>query len=81
MQRYHRAEQERFARQRPPVPEFSPPPPSLPPPVLISSDLPRKMSSGRAVSTTPPRRRGRDRRSGPRGHRKTNLPVRLSDSA
>uniref|UniRef100_A0A1J3IVM8 TOD1/MUCI70 glycosyltransferase-like domain-containing protein n=1 Tax=Noccaea caerulescens TaxID=107243 RepID=A0A1J3IVM8_NOCCA len=81
VQRYHRAEQERFARQRPPVPEFSPPPPSLPPPVLISSDFPRKMSSGRAVSTTPPRRRGRDRRSGPRGHRKTNLPVRLPDSA
>jgi len=78
MQRYHRAEQERFARQRPPVPNFPPPPPSPPPPVLISSDLPRKMSSGRA---TPPRRRGRDRRSGQRGHRKANLPVRLPDSA
>ncbi|CAA0249974.1 unnamed protein product [Arabidopsis thaliana] len=81
VQRYHRAEQERFARQRPPVPNFPPPPPSPPPPVLISSDLPRKMSSGRAVSTTPPRRRGRDRRSGQRGHRKANLPVRLPDSA
>ena len=81
MQRYHRAEQERYARQKPPVPKFSPPPPSLPTkPVLISSDLPRKVSSGRAVSrTTPPRRRGR--RSGPRGHRKANLPVRLQDSA
>ncbi|KAH0915981.1 hypothetical protein HID58_030427 [Brassica napus] len=81
VQRYHRAEQERYARQKPPVPKFSPPPPSLPTkPVLISSDLPRKVSSGRAVSrTTPPRRRGR--RSGPRGHRKANLPVRLQDSA
>ncbi|CAL9216528.1 unnamed protein product [Arabidopsis halleri] len=77
VQRYHRAEQERFARQRALVPNF---PPSPPPPVLISSDLPRKMSSGRAVSTTPPRRRGRDRRSGQRGHRKANLPVRLPDS-
>ncbi|KAF8045964.1 hypothetical protein N665_4168s0002 [Sinapis alba] len=83
VQRYHRAEQERYARQKPPVPKFSPPPPSLrSTPVLISSDLPRKVSSGRAVSrTTPPRRRGRDRRSGPRGHRKANLPVRLPDSA
>ncbi|KAF2610986.1 hypothetical protein F2Q70_00012632 [Brassica cretica] len=81
VQRYHRAEQERYARQKPPVPKFSPPPPSLPTkPVLTSSDLPRKVSSGRAVSrTTPPRRRGR--RSGPRGHRKANLPVRLQDSA
>ncbi|CAH8355463.1 unnamed protein product [Eruca vesicaria subsp. sativa] len=81
VQRYHRAEQERFARQNPPVPTFSPPPPSLPitTPVLISSDLPRKVSSGRAVSRTPPRRRGR--RSGSRGHRKANLPVRLPDSA
>ncbi|VVA92851.1 unnamed protein product [Arabis nemorensis] len=81
VQRYHRAEQERFARQRPPIPDFSPPPPSLPPPALISRDLPRKVSSGKAVSTTPPRRRGRDRRSGSRGHRKANLPVRLPDSA
>ncbi|KAJ4894736.1 hypothetical protein Rs2_21530 [Raphanus sativus] len=82
IQRYHRAEQERFARQKPPVPSFSPPPPSLPTPVLISSsDLPRKVSSGRAGRTSPPRRRGRDRRSGARGHRKVNLPVRLPDSA
>ncbi|KAG5378825.1 hypothetical protein IGI04_026667 [Brassica rapa subsp. trilocularis] len=81
IQRYHRAEQERFARQKPPVPSFSPPPPSLPTPVLISSDLPRKVSSGRAGRTSPPRRRGRDRRSGARGHRKANLPVRLPDSA
>ncbi|KAG2318906.1 hypothetical protein Bca4012_054876 [Brassica carinata] len=83
VQKYHRAEQERYARQKPPLPKLSPPPPSLPStPVLISSDLPRKVSSGRAVSrTTPARRRGRDRRSGPRGHRKANLPVRLPDSA
>ncbi|KAF3610467.1 hypothetical protein DY000_02047211 [Brassica cretica] len=79
VQRYHRAEQERIARRKPPVPNLSPPPPPPAPlpatPVLISSDLPRKVPSGRAGGTRPPRRRGRGRRSSPRGNRKANLHV------
>ncbi|RID46289.1 hypothetical protein BRARA_I02961 [Brassica rapa] len=79
VQRYHRAEQERIARRKPPVPNLSPPPPPPAPlpatPVLISSDLPRKVPSGRAGGTRSPRRRGRGRRSSPRGNRKANLPV------
>ncbi|KAJ0257937.1 hypothetical protein HA466_0087200 [Hirschfeldia incana] len=80
VQKYHRAEQERIARRKPPVPNLSPPPPPPPPPlpatpVLISNDLPRKVSGGRAGGTRPPRRRGRGRRSSPRGNRKANLPV------
>ncbi|KAJ4916749.1 hypothetical protein Rs2_02299 [Raphanus sativus] len=83
VQKYHRAEQERIARRKPPAPNLSPPPPSPPSPppplpatpVLISSDLPKKVSSGRGGSTRPPRRRGRGRRSSSRGNRKANLPA------
>ncbi|KAF8096556.1 hypothetical protein N665_0306s0013 [Sinapis alba] len=81
VQRYHRAEQERIARRKPPMlPNLSPPPPPPPPlpakPVLISNDLPRKVSGGRAAGTRPPRRRGRGRRSSPKGNRKAYLPIR-----
>ncbi|XP_010540448.1 PREDICTED: uncharacterized protein LOC104814215 [Tarenaya hassleriana] len=75
VQRYHRAEQEMLARRRPRLL----PPPSPPPPLNV--DLPRKLSYGsrireRIVSTTPVRRRGRDKRSSSR-HRKASFPSAL----